>query len=88
MALRQLSMSNVTDFGSLYDSVPYFVPCLSANIPTARTFGATILAVNYCRLHDVTRVPFLSAGNVSAYTPSSLALFESLSSVAAPFVIS
>ena len=66
MALRQVCMSNVTDFGSLYDSVPYFVPCLSANVPTARTFGATILAVNSLRLHDVTRVPFFSACNVSA----------------------
>ena len=84
----QLSMSKVSDSDVLLGRVPYFLPCLSANGPTARTFGTTIQAVNLSGLHSVTRVPFFSSGIVSASIPSSLAPFAYLRSVAAPSVFS
>ena len=58
MAPRQLSMSNVADSDVHFGSVPYFLPCLSVNDPTARPFGTTIQAVYLSGLHSVTRVPF------------------------------
>ena len=88
MAPRKLSMSNVADPDVLLGSIPCFLSYLSGNGPTASPFGTTLQAVNLSGLNSVTRVPFFSSDIVSASTPSSLAPFASLRSVAAPFVFS